>query len=824
MRLSLSACVRLSIACLLAVAASISDAQAQGLQVFEGTLQVVWGDPDPLVGRASGLAFSLAFDDGRVLPLRLNGRETAALHLFRRRVIVTARMRAPGSPAGQPEADVDAIALSTGAEPSAATPSAAVLNPRRVIFLLVKFPEDTTVPHPASFYTNITNPETPPPGSNFPSTLNGFFNKTSFNQFSWAADVGGVGGIGAPGGWLTLPRSKSYYANCGSNASCAQLQPLAEDAIALGRAQGISFATYDNINFVLSNDLDCCAWGGTYYSATERRSFGATWEPPWGQNVPTYAHEMGHSIGLPHSGWAYYAYDSPWDTMSSVQTLNGMVCGSYRSANTGFQRSLVCAEPGDGYIGAHRDTLGWIPAANEAVVDATTETTVTIEASATPLSSAVKLLKICLPAYPCTGSAARFFTVEARVKGIGALSQFDNAVPGEGIIIHDVRMDRPAISGGCYFNSQSGWAVPVDATPGDYDAAACRINGTYPNYGLFNAQWVVGQTYTNNLYQFGLSVVSRTATSFTVSVFSGVQRNPVSRSDFDADRRSEIAVFRPADGSWRMLESGTGYGASASQQMEWGAAGDTPVPGDFDGDGHTDVAVYRPASGEWFARCSSRLCDEDSPLWFQWGLTGDLPMVGDFDGDRKAEITVYRPSTGQWFIRYSSLAYAVAGAYGLFQLGTPGDIPLATDFDGDGKSDLAVYRPSSGLWLVRYSTQGFIGPGVSYQWGLPGDTPLVTDFDGDGRTDLTVYRPSTGEWYTRLSSRGYSASQGAWYQWGLVGDIPVVLDYDGDGRTDLTVYRPGTAEWFIRSSSQQYSTATGAWYQWGLPGDLPLPR
>lgn len=205
-----------------------------------------------------------------------------------------------------------------------------MLGTKRVIYLLVKFSDDSAVPHPPVFYTGMTNPDTPPSGEVFPTTLNGFFKKTSANQFSWLADVGGVGGVGASGGWLTLPHPKSYYAPCGWSSVCANLSGLSNDATALGRSQGIDFKVYDNINFVLSNDLDCCAWGGNYFSSVDSKSDGATWEPPWGQNTSTYAHEMGHSIGLPHSGRVYYAYDSPWDVMSSIQVINGVNCGCAR--------------------------------------------------------------------------------------------------------------------------------------------------------------------------------------------------------------------------------------------------------------------------------------------------------------------------------------------------------------------------------------------------------------------------------------------------------------------------------------------------------------
>ena len=64
----------------------------------------------------------------------------------------------------------------------------------------MKFSDDAAVPHPPTFYTDMTNPDTPPGGSPFPSTLNGFFKKTSYNQFSWTASVGGAGASARPEG------------------------------------------------------------------------------------------------------------------------------------------------------------------------------------------------------------------------------------------------------------------------------------------------------------------------------------------------------------------------------------------------------------------------------------------------------------------------------------------------------------------------------------------------------------------------------------------------------------------------------------------------
>jgi M6 family metalloprotease-like protein len=498
--------------------------QTAPLQTLEGTLEIVWGDPQPGSGSDGDIRYALRLSDGSVVPLQLTGQEGVAVFYFRKRVLVTGWAVPSQAAAGNVEAAatlvVDSIAPSQTAQSDTFS---TVTGTKKVIYLLTKFSDDAAVPHPPAFYTDLNNPDTPPAGEVFPTTINAFFKKISGNAFSWVGDVGGVGGVGAAGGWLTLPHPKSYYANCGWSTSCANLGALGDDATALGRAQGINFTLYDNINFVLSNDLDCCAWGGGYSSTVDNKSYGATWEPPWGQNTDTYGHEMGHSLGLPHSGWVYSAYDSPWDIMSNRQSLNNVVCGSYTSRNSGNALANVyCSEPGDGYIIDHRDYLGWIPAANQVVTNTSPGTTVALEASALPFSSGIKEIKICLPSIPCTGSTAHYFTVEARVKGLGATSQFDNAIPGEGVIIHEVIRNRSPISGTCFFNNQSGWAVPIDATPGDYDSAACNSGGrVYPNYGLFNAQWLPGQTYTNATYGLTIAVLSRTGSTFMVAIGGG---------------------------------------------------------------------------------------------------------------------------------------------------------------------------------------------------------------------------------------------------------------------------------------------------------------
>ena len=54
---------------------------------------------------------------------------------------------------------------------------------------------------------------------------------------------------------------------------------------------------------------------------------------------------------------------------------------------------------------------------------------------------------------------------------------------------------------------------------------------------------------------------------------------------------TNLAVFRPSIGRWFL---------TGQPPIDWGVAGDMPVPGDYNGDGIRDVAVFRPSNGTWF--------------------------------------------------------------------------------------------------------------------------------------------------------------------------------------------------------------------------------
>jgi CSLREA domain-containing protein len=323
-------------------------------------------------------------------------------------------------------------------------------------------------------------------------------------------------------------------------------------------------------------------------------------------------------------------------------------------------------------------------------------------------------------------------------------------------------------------------AITSDGYNLDSDGT-CGLSGPYDgtaNPLLGPLAWNGGPTKTRRLYP-GSPAIDAGSNGFCPATDQrGVARpadgnlNGVATCDrgaYELERKTDITQYRPSDHRWYVRSFGS---------VQWGEAGDIPVPAEYYGTGKAVIAQYRPSNGKWYLK---------DGVTVRWGEPGDIPVPADYNGGA-ADIAMYRPSNGTWYIRF----------VGNFRWGQPSDIPVPADYDGDGEAEIAMYRPSNGTWYIR--------GGATVSWGVAGDIPVPADYDGDGDADIAMYRPSNGTWYIR---------GGATVSWGVAGDVPVPADYDGDGNTDIAQYRPSSGMWYMRGIGNVH---------WGRTGDVPVPE
>lgn len=281
-------------------------------------------------------------------------------------------------------------------------------------------------------------------------------------------------------GWYTLPQPRSAYViNERANLSALFNDCTRQADPDLDYRQVVGVAMHFNAF------LDCCSWGGTRGATLDgiTKNFATMWNASWARSGTSW-HEMGHSVGLPHSGGPYgRTYDSVWDVMSSSTS------GRYLNRDFGFG--------GAHFIAYHKNLLGLIPA-NRRVTVTSGEWKGVLETHVRNAASSGPVLVMVPVADP--GRFGQAYTVELRGK-----TGYDLRLPRAAAIIHSIVPGR---------------AEPAQIVDADGDGD--------PNDD--GATWTVGEVFSDATAGIQIWVDSLTATGIALTIRNGAGRGAVLNS------------------------------------------------------------------------------------------------------------------------------------------------------------------------------------------------------------------------------------------------------------------------------------------------------
>ena len=467
------------ISCLGVLVVGLVEAQTDPLDTVTGTLTIWHGDPQDITTVAFRQVPLLIDDNGNTLEL-IGIEPEAARVFFGERVDVTGELLVGGASSnglgtvGQLRVDTFTRAADGGLGAQAT-----VSGSQTWANLLCAFADSaTSLPNTAEYYESMFNDGL--------YSISNYWNTVSYGTI----DLGDT----AAYGWYTLPEPRSSYVVEGQTYG-ANLNKLRDDCFAVADAD-VDFSGVVGVNMFFNQLLDCCAWGGQSYVFNDNAGLvRTTWLPTWAHNYRTINHEMGHGFGLPHSSGPadnppseLAIYVSNWDVMSSVGDCD-LIDPVYG-----------CTSPNT--IGYHlRDKLGWIPASKQVIVEQGQTQTIDIGPVLPDDSADVMIIRV-----PIQGSSTRFYTIEVRQQ-----ASYDENVPADGVLIHDVLTTRPG---------NGGPALVVD----DLNDGNNSVNDA-------GAVWTVGEAYIDYENGIAIEVLSKADDTYRVRVSNGGFEPPAAPSN-----------------------------------------------------------------------------------------------------------------------------------------------------------------------------------------------------------------------------------------------------------------------------------------------------